>query len=374
MPIQPLRVAQYALRAALPLVFASFGLGATGCALVARIPAEPAGMPGAAVGAPQPAAPPAAAGTINLPNVADIAAQVRPAVVAISTRSVGIGAFLNPIQEEGTGSGFVYDPRGYIATNDHVIRGAREIQVTLPDGRTFTNVRVVGQDPRTDLAVLKIEGANLPVAQLGDSDHLRVGDWVVAIGNALGLEGGPTVTAGVVGALGRSIQEPNGVILEDLIQTDAAINPGNSGGPLVDTAGRVVGINTAIDTRGQGIGFAISINGARAIFDELVERGRVVRGVMGVNVATLTPASAARLGISQTQGAIIVNVLPGSPADRAGLRPGDVIAAVDGRDVRTTRDLLRYLAGKKPGEQVTVRVQRGRDERAVTITLEESRS
>jgi len=280
---------------------------------------------------------------------------------------------LAPEQEDGSGSGFIFDSRGYVATNDHVVREARNIRVTLPDGRSFADAKVVGQDPRTDLAVLKIEGTNLPVARIGDSDQLRVGDWVVAIGNALGLEGGPTVTAGVVGALGRSIQERNGVVLEDLLQTDAAINPGNSGGPLVDPGGRVVGINTAIDTRGQGIGFAISINGARAILEELIEKGRVVRGVMGVNVATLTPTSAGRLSLAQTQGAIIVNVQGGSPADRAGLRASDVISNVDGREVKTMRDLLRYLATRKPGDTVRLSVFRGREERTISITLEESR-
>jgi S1-C subfamily serine protease len=310
----------------------------------------------------------------GLPNVAQIAATVRPAVVSISTRSQSVDFFLNPVQQEGAGSGFVFDARGYIATNDHVVRDARNIQVTLPDGRTFDNVKVVGQDQRTDLAVLKVEGANLPVARIGDSDQLRVGDWVVAIGNALGLEGGPTVTAGVVGATGRSIQENNGFVLEDLLQTDAAINPGNSGGPLVDLNGRVVGINTAIDTRGQGIGFAISVNGARAIFDELIDKGRVVRGVLGVEVATVTPATAGRLGISRNQGALIARVQTGGPADRAGLLARDVIVSIDGQPVKNQRDLLRYLANKKPGDRVTVVAVRNSDERSVALTLDESPS
>ncbi|MSQ10356.1 MAG: PDZ domain-containing protein [Dehalococcoidia bacterium] len=350
-----------------------------GCALVARMPTDgqprAAATPAAAI--PAPMASPAAGdrqGFAGLPSVSQIAAEVRPVVVSITTRSTSMRGFLAPDQEDGSGSGFIFDARGYIATNDHVIRDARNIRVTLPNGRAFDDVKVVGRDPRTDLAVLKIEAVpNLPVARIGDSDQLRVGDWVVAIGNALGLEGGPTVTAGVLGAVGRSIQEGNGVVLEDLLQTDAAINPGNSGGPLVDLGGRVVGINTAIDTRGQGIGFAISINGARAILEELIDKGRVVRGVMGINVATLTPTAAGRLGLPQTEGAIIVNIQNGSPADRAGLRASDVIARVDGREVKTMRDLLRYLATRKPGDAINLRVFRGRDERSITVTLEESR-
>lgn len=368
----------------LPLTAVILALVAsTGCALVARMPAETGsrftapspssgGSTGTSPGLPAPEDRPQQAG---LPNVSQIAAEVRPAVVSIATRSLTMDGFLNPVQQEGAGSGFIFDARGYIATNDHVVRGARNIQVVLPDGRTFDNVKVLGQDARTDLAVLKIEGNNLPLARMGDSDQLRIGDWVVAIGNALGLEGGPTVTAGVVGALGRSIQEPgSGTTIEDLIQTDAAINPGNSGGPLVDLNGRVVGINTAIDTRGQGIGFAISINGARAILEELIEKGRVVRGVMGVNVATMTPAVAARLGVSQNTGAVVTNVVPRSPADRAGLQQGDVIVSIDGQPVKTTRELLRLLTNRKPGETVSVTYYRGRDERKASITLEESSS
>ena len=377
--LQTRRIRPAYLQAFSAAVLLMAALLTAGCALVARMPADgqpkAAATPAAAL--PSPIASPAAGerqGFAGLPSVSQIAAEVRPAVVSITTRSTSMRGLLAPDQEDGSGSGFIFDARGYVATNDHVIRDARNIRVTLPDGRAFGDVKVVGRDPRTDLAVLKIEALpNLPVARIGDSDQLRVGDWVVAIGNALGLEGGPTVTAGVLGAVGRSIQEGNGVVLEDLLQTDAAINPGNSGGPLVDPGGRVVGINTAIDTRGQGIGFAISINGARAILEELIEKGRVVRGVMGVNVSTLTPTAAGRLGLPQTEGAIIVNIQAGSPADRAGLRASDVIARVDGREVKTMRDLLRYLATRKPGDTINLTVFRGRDERSLTVMLEESR-
>ncbi len=360
------------------LLPAALAVATTGCSLVARMPAEsatrsPASGAATPLGSgPAPIAverPP----VTGLPNVAQAAAEARPAVVFIATRSLGTDFFLNPVQQEGSGSGFIFDARGYVATNNHVVDGARNIQVTLPDGRSFDNAKVVGQDARTDLAVLKIDGASLPLARIGDSDQMRVGDWVVAIGNALGLDGGPTVTAGVVGALGRSIQESSGAVLEDLIQTDAAINPGNSGGPLVDLAGRVVGINTAIDTRGQGIGFAISINQARAIFDELIDKGRVARGVMGVNVATMTAALATRFNTDQKDGAVITGIGNGTPADRAGLIVRDIITNVDGQPIKNQRDLLRNLANRKPGDRITVAVVRGREERKVTLTLDESR-
>ena len=371
--------ARGALRIAAAVVLpAVLTLATAGCSLVARLPADsttrvpapPTTAPGGSSPAPVAVERPPVTG---LPNVAQAAAEVRPAVVFIATRSLGTDFFLNPVQQEGSGSGFLFDGRGYVATNNHVVDGARNIQVTLPDGRSFDNAKVVGQDARTDLAVLKIDGANLPLARIGDSDQMRVGDWVVAIGNALGLDGGPTVTAGVVGALGRSIQESSGAVLEDLIQTDAAINPGNSGGPLVDLSGRVVGINTAIDTRGQGIGFAISINQARAIFDELIDKGRVARGVMGVNVATMTAALANRLNTDQKDGAVITGIGNGSPADRSGLTVRDIITKVDGQAIKNQRDLLRTLANRRPGDRITLTVVRGRDERNVTVTLEESR-
>ncbi|MBM2827306.1 MAG: trypsin-like serine protease with C-terminal domain, partial [Dehalococcoidia bacterium] len=198
----------------------------------------------------------------QLPNVADVAAVVRPAVASITVRELALDFFTQPVQQEGAGTGVIFDSKGYVLTNNHVVEGAKDIRVTLPDGRTFDQVKVIGRDPATDLAVVQIQGDKLPIAKLGDSDGLRIGDWVIAIGNALGLNGGPTVTVGVVGALGRSIGTASGP-LHDLIQTDAAINPGNSGGPLLNMNGEVVGVNTAIDTRGQGIGFAISMASAK---------------------------------------------------------------------------------------------------------------
>jgi len=345
-----------------------------GCALLAQVPRAQAPQLNAdsspsATRAGQPGDQPRPG---SLPNVADVAAAVRPAVAFIATRELALDFFQQPTQQEGAGSGVIFDPRGYLITNNHVVENARNIQVSLPDGRTFTSVKVVGRDPATDLAVLKIEGANLPSVPLGNSDELRVGDWVIAIGNALALQGGPTVTAGVVGATGRSIREPNGVRLDDLIQTDAAINPGNSGGPLINLAGQVVGINTAIDTRGQGIGFAISINSAKPVLDDLIQRGKVVRPFLGVSVSDITPNVRTRLGLTTSEGAVIAAVQSRGPADQAGLRAGDVITAINGKTVKDLKGLLQTIRLNKPGDKIEATLIRDGNEQKLTVTLGET--
>lgn len=360
------------LRAFTLLLFATVVLSSTGgCALVTR-------LSGGAVTPLQPARtlPIAAPVTgsareVGLPSIAEVAAAVRPAVVFIATQELALDFFLQPTQQGGAGSGVIFDPKGYILTNNHVIENARRMRILLPDGRTFDQATVVGRDPLTDLAVLKIEGDNLPVAKLGDSDALRVGDWVIAIGNALGLDGGPTVTAGVVGATGRSIREPNGTTLDDLIQTDAAINPGNSGGPLVNLNGEVVGINTAIDSRGQGIGFAIGISSARPIIGELLQSGRVVRAFLGVTVATLNANVAAQIGVQQREGVAIVTAPRGGSAAQAGLRTGDVLTSLDGKPLKSARDLQLAIRERKPGDRVALTVVRSGGEQVVMVTLGE---
>ncbi|MDP9380057.1 MAG: trypsin-like peptidase domain-containing protein [Chloroflexota bacterium] len=303
--------------------------------------------------------------------------QVRPAVVFIATESAGSEEFLQDVPRRGVGSGVIYDPRGYILTNNHVVAGAEMITVVLPDGRRFKG-RVVGRDPRTDLAVLKINGQRLPTAPLGESSKLEVGEWVVAIGNALGLPGGPTVTAGVVGALDRAIEEPNGVSLTDLIQTDAAINPGNSGGPLVNLRGEVVGINTAgavspSGAQAPGIGFAIGIDRAKAIAEQLVEQGRIIRPYLGLLPVTVTPAIAARAGLPVERGVAVAQVEPGTPAARAGLSERDVIVSVGGKNVRTEQELRQAIEARRPGDSIELTVvhPNGRRER-VTVELAES--
>ncbi|MHB1162530.1 MAG: S1C family serine protease [Chloroflexota bacterium] len=296
-----------------------------------------------------------------------VAEQVRPAVVQITTRQQGVDLFNQPVPQTGVGSGVIYDRAGYILTNNHVVEGADTLSVALPDGRTFDG-RLVGGDPETDLAVVKIDDQNLPIAQMGDSGRLAVGDWVVAIGNALGLPGGPTVTAGVVGALGRTVQAPGqqggGPFLYDLIQTDAPINPGNSGGPLVNLAGQVVGVNTLVagmaepGLQAQGIGFAIAVNSARPIAQQLVDSGKVVHPFLGIRYTALTPSVARRLGIPEGQGIVVLEVVQGSPADQAGLRRLDVVQQVENQNITDESTLGRVLTTHQPGDVVTLTVRR----------------
>jgi S1-C subfamily serine protease len=277
----------------------------------------------------------------------------------------------------------IYDAQGHILTNNHVIEGAQKLLVSLPDGRSFP-ANLIGADPQTDLAVVQISGDNLPVAQLGDSNQLQVGDWVVAIGNALALPGGPTVSSGVVSALGRSVQEPGGQsgsqgpLLFDLIQTDAPINPGNSGGALVNLAGQVIGINTLVagqaepGVQAQGIGFAISLATAKPVADAIVANGRVVHAYLGIEYQPLNPAISSQLGIQQTQGAIIGNVVPGSPAEAAGLQQDDVVTAIDNKPLKEESDLAKILSAHKPGDVVTLSIDRGNQTGQVKVTLGEA--
>src|SRR5262245_53260891 len=242
---------------------------------------------------------------------------------------------------QGSGSGFIIDREGYILTNNHVIEGAERITVTLSDGRSFRG-EIVGADPAIDVALVRIPGApNLPEAPLGNSDELRAGEWVCAIGNPLGYV--HSVTVGVVSFIGRKLFDPS---LDDYIQTDAAINFGNSGGPLINTRGEVVGINSAISSRASSIGFAVPINQARAILPQLKSKGRVSRGFIGVTLTDVTPELKRALNLSIRDGAVVQDVTPRSPAERAGLRAYDVIVEVEGRPVVTNQDLIRDISAR----------------------------
>jgi len=276
------------------------------------------------------------------------------------------------------GSGVIIDEDGYVLTNDHVIRGGGDIKVTLTDGRQL-DARVLGGDPRFDLAVLKVEGEGLPYAPLGDSDDMMIGEWAIAIGNPFGYilnDPQPTVTAGVVSALHRDVISENdvGAVYKDMIQTDAAINPGNSGGPLVNSRGEVIGINSFIFSASggsHGMGFAIPINVAKLIIDELIEYGRVRDVWVGVQVQDITPAVAQALHLSVTSGVLISQVEGGSPADRAGLAPGDVLVGVDGVGVDNVRQARREIFGTRVGDVVTFKVRRADVLLDFAVTLEE---
>ncbi|HPC00244.1 MAG TPA: DegQ family serine endoprotease [Syntrophales bacterium] len=326
-------------------------------------------------------------------SFADLAERVKPAVVNISTTKVirGRGGrspfggfpferyfgddfferFFGDIprrefKQQSLGSGFIISPDGYIFTNNHVVEQADKIVVRLSNGREY-EAKVVGRDAKTDIALIKIKASEqLPVAELGDSDKLRVGDWVIAIGNPFGLE--QTVTAGIVSAKGRVIGAGP---YDDFIQTDASINPGNSGGPLFNMEGKVIGINTAIVAQGQGIGFAIPIAMAKNILSDLKAKGKVSRGWLGVSVQDVTEDMAKSMNLKDRQGAIVSEVFKGDPADRAGIRPGDVITEVQGKKIKNTHELLLAIASFHVGDKVLVKVLRDGREHVFTVTVSE---
>jgi serine protease Do len=272
---------------------------------------------------------------------------------------------------EGLGTAFVYDARGFLLTNNHVVEQATEILLGFRDGRELP-ARLVGADPRTDVAVLKVEATDLPALPLGDSDKLRVGDWVVAIGNPFGLA--HTVSAGILSAKGRTRDDVNGLDPAgyfDFLQTDASINPGNSGGPLLDLQGQVVGINAAIRQNANNIGFAIPINMVRQLLPMLVRDGRIRRSALGVVVAALDREQAARLGLTSPKGAWVKGLQSGGPADRGGIEVDDVITSFDGRAIDTPDALRWYASIAGVGQSVRVRVARGGKERDVAVELSE---
>jgi len=261
-----------------------------------------------------------------------------------------------PREVSNLGSGVIVSSNGYILTNHHVVEAADEIQIALADGKTLP-ARVVGADPETDLAVLKIDADNLPAITFAEPDTLKVGDWVLAIGNPFGV--GQTVTAGIVSALGRTQLGIN--TFENFIQTDAAINPGNSGGALVDSAGNLVGVNSAIYSRtggSQGIGFAIPVSIARQVMEQIVQSGSVTRGWVGIEVQDLTPELAESFNLKSAEGALIAGVLKGGPADSGGVRPGDILMAVNGNLVSNSASLLNLIAELKPGADARLTVAR----------------
>lgn len=302
--------------------------------------------------------------------------QVAPSVVNVSSIAMELDFFFNPVPKQGSGSGIIIDDRGYILTNHHVIMEAQSVQVTLSDRSTYP-AKFVGSDPDSDLAVIKIDApkSKLKPICLGDSDKLRVGQKVLAIGNPFGLE--ETLTTGVISSIGRSIRAPSGLLIEDMIQTDASINPGNSGGPLLNSDGELIGINSAIFTPSGGsvgIGFAIPANTAKKVFPQLIAKGYVDYPWLGASLQTLRPSLAEALRLPIGEGVIIAEVVHNGPADRAELRGGtkqvrfgnmivviggDIILRINDKKTESADTLIRYIREKQPGDRVIVTVLRG---------------
>ncbi len=328
----------------------------------------------------------------GLPDFISLAKRLSPSVVNVSTTQIrkatqdapGLGddqmgqfferffgapAPRGPQRRGGQGSGFIIDSNGTVLTNYHVVDGAQKIAVTLADGKNY-DAKVVGKDQKSDIAVIKIDaGRDLPAANLGDSDRLEVGEWVMAIGNPFGLD--HTVTSGIVSAKGRNIGAGP---YDNFIQTDASINPGNSGGPLINLRGEVVGINTAIFSQSGGnigIGFAIPANSVKELLPQLRDKGKVVRGFIGASVQKVTPEIADSLGLKQARGALVADVVKGGPAERAGLRRGDIIVEFDRKEIKDSADLPSQVARVAPGMSVPIKVLRDGTEMTLPLIVGE---
>jgi len=328
-------------------------------------------------------------------SFADLAEKLKPSVVNISTtKTVRGGGFRSPFgqgspfdrnfggddfferffgdipqrqfKQKSLGSGFIISHDGYIFTNNHVVEQADKILVKLSDGKEY-EAKVIGKDAKTDIALIKIKtNDSLPVAETGDSEKLRVGEWVLAIGNPFGLE--QTVTAGIVSAKGRVIGAGP---YDNFIQTDASINPGNSGGPLFNMEGKVIGINTAIVAQGQGIGFAIPISMAKTILPDLKARGKVTRGWLGVSVQDISEDIAKSMKLKERSGALVSDVIKGDPADKAGLKSGDIVTEINGKPIKDTHELLLMIAGFRIGETIKIKIVRDGQEKIIPIAIAE---
>jgi S1-C subfamily serine protease len=303
--------------------------------------------------------------------VVSAADKVSPAVVNVEVRQQ-VHTPQGRREARGGGSGFVFTPDGFLLTNSHVVHGAARIDISLGDGRHYP-ATLIGDDPGTDLAVLRVDAPDLTAAELGDSAQVRVGQLVIAIGNPLGFES--SVTAGVVSALGRSLRSSSGRLIEDIIQTDAALNPGNSGGPLVTSDGRVVGVNTATIRPAQGICFAIGINTAKFVAGRLIRDGRIKRSYIGVVGQTVSlPRNVVRFhALAQERGILVLSVEPASPAAEAGVRERDIIVSLDGQRVAGIDDLQRFLTDVRIGALTRLIVLRGAEKLEIAVTPAETR-
>jgi S1-C subfamily serine protease len=375
------------------LIGAALGCGFTSQMLLPTPTPTPTATPTVTPAPPDDAATPSGAVSALEAQVEAVYRQAGSAVVNITSVTYAYDFFFNPVPQEGTGSGFLYDDQGHIITNYHVIEDAEELSVTLADGETYA-AEIVGEDPTNDLAVIRIQAADLPApVPLADSDALRVGQFVVAIGNPFGLE--RTLTVGVISSLGRVIRGPENNFIGEVIQTDAAINPGNSGGPLLDLAGRVIGVNSQIVSPSQanaGVGFAVPANTVQRVVPELIERGSYPHPWLGIEPVSLTAERArafrqAGMEIPVDRGVLVLEVVRGGPADDAGIRGGDrlvrlgryrvplggdIITAVDGQTVDDYQDLTVYLETEtRVGDAVQIKVIRDGEEETFQVTLEE---
>jgi len=358
----------------------------TGCA-VPYIDISPAPSPSQTPTPPPPPAPPpepinpnwvppptpTANQTIVLPSIADVVAEVKPSVVAITTEVVTFDFFNRPFTQQGAGSGWILDENGIIVTNNHVVEGASSITVTLDDGRTLSvDTSSAFTDSLNDLAILKVDAQNLPALKIGDSSKLRTGDWVVAIGNALGQ--GIRATEGIVSRQEVSIPVSQAQTLYDLIETSAAINPGNSGGPLVNLSGEVIGITSAkIATIGvEGMGYAISTETAIPIIEELIKNGYVVRPWLGVVLYTVDEFAVMRYELAVEEGVLLTLVAEGSPADKAGLEVGDVIVSFGGEKIATAEEMIQLIHSSQIGQELEITFWRGNTENTTVVILSES--
>lgn len=322
-------------------------------------------------------------------NNMELYERLAPGVVNITSTILERDFFFNIVPKQGVGSGIVVDKRGYIVTNHHVIEDASKLEVTLENGKKYT-AKLVGSDPDTDIAVIKIDApsSELVIIPMGDSNKLRVGQKVLAIGNPFGL--GQTLTTGVISSVGRSLRSVTGVLVENVIQTDASINPGNSGGPLIDSSGRMIGINTAIFSptgANIGIGFAIPINTVKTVVEEIIEQGYYAHPWLGATLLTLYPDIAEALHLPVRQGVMLIEVAPGGPADRAGLKGGnmqaqvgnylliiggDIIVKINGEDTIEAEDVIRIIRQHRPGDKIKMDVVRWNGSRAnITVVLGE---
>jgi serine protease Do len=355
---------------------------ASGCQLIQEIQkgpeatvatSQPATSAPPVTGVPVSIPTPAATSGPALPSIADVVARVKPAVVAINTQ-VTVNFFRQSITQEGAGSGWIISQDGVIVTNNHVIADAEAVTVVLDDGRELpVDMSTIATDELSDLAVLRVNATNLPTVTVGNSDRLRVGDWVVAIGNSLGE--GIRATQGIVSRRDARLSDPStGQEIMGLIETDAAINPGNSGGPLVNMAGEVIGITSLKMSAGENTGFAISSNEATPIIRDLINQGFVTRAFLGVQTASLTAAAAAELGVPVSKGVYLITVEAGSPAAKAGLQQGDIVIRFAGQDVNTAGEMVRQIYRARVGQEVVIEYWRaGTRMTAKTVLTERPR-